>query len=85
MGICDSDFANNSYFSIQGNADLFLNIINWLAEEEDLISIRPKSPEDRRITMTAIQARWVMYLTVILMPITALIAGIRVYIRRERH
>jgi ABC-type uncharacterized transport system involved in gliding motility auxiliary subunit len=82
--IGDSDFANNAYLDGQGNRDLFLNTISWLAEEEDLISIRPKQPEDRRINMTAKQARWVMYLTVILMPLAALAAGIAIYIRRER-
>ena len=30
-----------------GNRDLFMNMINWLTSDEDLISIRPKSPEDR--------------------------------------
>jgi ABC-type uncharacterized transport system involved in gliding motility auxiliary subunit len=28
-----------------GNGDLFLNTINWLAQEEDLISIRPKKSD----------------------------------------
>ncbi len=82
--IGDSDFANNSYFGVQGNGDLFMNIVSWLAEEEDLISIRAKRPEDRRVFLTARQARWVMYLTVILVPLAAVGTGIGVYIRRKR-
>ena len=82
--IGDSDFANNSYFGVQGNGDLFMNIVSWLAEEEDLISIRAKRPEDRRVFLTARQAKWVMYLTVILMPLAAVGTGIGVYIRRKR-
>jgi ABC-type uncharacterized transport system involved in gliding motility auxiliary subunit len=80
----DSDFANNSYFKVQGNGDLFMNTVNWLAEEEDLISIRAKQPEDRRIFLTAKQASMVMYTTVIFMPLAAMIAGVVMYIRRER-
>ncbi len=45
----DSEFANNLYYSAQGNGNLFMNIISWLAEEEDLIAIRAKEPEDRRL------------------------------------
>ena len=82
--IGDSDFANNSYFGVQGNGDLFMNIVSWLAEEEDLISVRAKRPEDRRVFMTARQAKWVMYLTVILMPLAAVGVGVGVYMRRKR-
>ena len=79
----DSDFACNSYFSASGNSDLFLNVMNWLAEEEDLISIRPKTPDDRRVTMTAAQSRYVFYLAVIVMPLIVVIAGVIVKIRRR--
>ena len=30
-------------------------MMNWLSSDEDLISIRPKAPEDRRVTMTRAQ------------------------------
>lgn len=80
----DSDFANNSYFKSQGNGDLFLNTVSWLAEEEDLISIRAKQPEDRRVTLNAKQTSMVMYITVILMPLAAMLAGVWIYIKRER-
>ena len=80
----DSDFANNTYFNVQGNGDLFLNTVSWLADEEDLISVRAKSPEDRRVSLTAKQIRWVMYGIVILMPLFALGTGIWIYIKREK-
>jgi ABC-type uncharacterized transport system involved in gliding motility auxiliary subunit len=79
----DSDFACNSYFSVSGNSDLFLNVVNWLAEEEDLISIRPKAREDRRVTMTAAQSRAVFYLTVFAMPLMVLVAGVVIKLRRK--
>src|SRR5262249_43845222 len=49
--IGDSDFASNSLLGFQGNRDLFLNTVNWLAQQENLIAIRPKDPEDRRLTV----------------------------------
>ena len=51
----DSDFAANAGLGIQGNRDLFMNTIGWLSQQENLIAIRPKNPEDRRITLTATQ------------------------------
>ena len=39
----DSDFLSNAYFNASGNGDLTLNAIAWLAEREELVSIRPKS------------------------------------------
>ena len=51
----NSDFAANPYFDTQGNGNLFMNMVSWLAQEEDLISIRPKAPEDRKVIMSQSQ------------------------------
>ncbi|MDZ7723457.1 MAG: hypothetical protein U5R06_11790 [candidate division KSB1 bacterium] len=57
----DADFASNGYIDVQGNKDLFLNTVSWLAAEEDLISVRPRSPEDRRLNMTQKQSRLLLW------------------------
>ena len=51
----DSDFAANALLGIQGNRDLFMNTVGWLSQQENLISIRPKEADDRRLTLTATQ------------------------------
>lgn len=79
----DSDFASNSYFNVQGNGDIFMNTISWLAEEEDLISVRPKDPEDRRLNLTAKQSRILLYVGVILLPVLIFATGIFVYTKRK--
>jgi ABC-type uncharacterized transport system involved in gliding motility auxiliary subunit len=79
----DSDFASNAALGVQGNRDLFLNTINWLAQQENLISIRPKDPEDRRITLTADQERRIFYLTVLIVPGLVLLAGVQTWWRRR--
>ena len=43
--IGDSDFVANYALNIQGNKDLFLNTLNWLAQQESLIAIRPQGTE----------------------------------------
>ena len=81
--IGDADFACNSYLSVSGNRDLFLNVVNWLAEEEDMISIRPMEKTDRRISMTKAQSRNVFYLTVIAIPLLVIAVGMVVWIKRK--
>ena len=49
----DSDFANNTYFNFSGNGDFFLNTTSWLAEEESLISIRPRERKDTPLHLTS--------------------------------
>jgi ABC-type uncharacterized transport system involved in gliding motility auxiliary subunit len=73
----DSDFAANSALGIGGNADMFVNIVNWLAQQENLIAIRPREPGDRRITLTADQQRGIMWLVLLVLP--GLILGSGVY------
>jgi ABC-type uncharacterized transport system involved in gliding motility auxiliary subunit len=49
--------ANNIMSAPIGNRDLFLNMMNWLTSDEDLISIRPKQPEDQRLQVTGATMR----------------------------
>ncbi len=80
----DSDFiGNNLALAPLGNADLFLNMVNWLAEDEDLIAIRPRAAEDRRITMTSAQVRNVVLLSLVFLPGFFLIWGVTVWWSRR--
>ncbi|MCC7177230.1 MAG: GldG family protein, partial [Acidobacteria bacterium] len=40
--IGDSDFISNGVLGVQGNRDFFMNTVNWLAQQENLIAIRPR-------------------------------------------
>ena len=44
----DADFASNQLLGFEGNQDFALNTVAWLAEDPDLISIRPREPDDQR-------------------------------------
>jgi ABC-type uncharacterized transport system involved in gliding motility auxiliary subunit len=79
----DSDFASNGALRVPGNEDLFLNSVNWLAQQENLIAIRPRDPEDRRITLTPDQERRIFYLTVLIVPGLILLAGVQTWWRRR--
>jgi ABC-type uncharacterized transport system involved in gliding motility auxiliary subunit len=79
----DSDFATNRVLGFQGNREIFLNMTNWLAQQENLIAIRPRNPEDRPLTMTADQQQYVWYFTMFIVPALLIGNGIRVWWRRR--
>ncbi len=79
----DSDFVSNGGINVGGNADLFLNAVNWLAQQENLISIRPKSTEDRRVTLTQEQQFMVFLFSVVFLPGMIVIAGVMNWWRRR--
>ena len=81
--IGSSAWAANSFINFNGNRDLALNTMNWLSSDEDLISIRPKEREDRRITMTRAQMNWVRITSQFLFPLAVVIAGVTVWWRRR--
>ncbi len=79
----DSDFASNQFLDLSGNSNLFLNSVNWLEEEEDLISIAPKTTNPRTISLTLSQGRMIFFTTIILLPGIFVLGGVLVYFRRR--
>jgi len=72
-----------SMLTFNGNRDLFLNMINWLSSDEELISIRPKDPEDRRLALNRRQMTMIFYTSVLLLPLAVIGAGISVWWKRR--
>jgi ABC-type uncharacterized transport system involved in gliding motility auxiliary subunit len=83
VAIGDSDFATNAMLDVQGNRDFFLNVVSWLAEDADLISIRGREPEDQRLFLTEQQQRNVALFTLLLLPGAALVLGVVSWWRRR--
>jgi len=79
----DSDFITNKYYNLSGNGNFFLNTVNWLTEEEDLISIQPRTQVPRTIQLTPSQGRLLMFVSIILLPALVLFIGLGVWLRRR--
>lgn len=79
----DSDFATNAHIQNGGNGDFFLNSVNWLAEEEHLISIRPKPYSFRRLVVSKEVTRFIRYSSVALMPFLTLVFGLIIWVRKR--
>jgi ABC-type uncharacterized transport system involved in gliding motility auxiliary subunit len=79
-----SSGAANNYLGFQGNRDLIMNMVNWLAADEDLISIRPKTPDAQQLNLNQKQMRTIFLGGVVGLPLLIIIAGTAVWFRRRR-
>ena len=78
-----SEVATNQFLNFQGNRDLFLNTVSWLAEEEDQIAIRPKDTKQTPIFLSAQQAQAAFLVPVVILPAIPIVGGIIAVVRRR--
>lgn len=77
----DSDFISNS---MAGRTyDLFINCVNWLTHQEDLISIRSKEDFGQPIFVQATQANLIMITSLIILPLLVAIFGTVVCLQKR--
>ena len=81
-----ADFASNQFLGLSqvANRDFFLNVVSWLAEQEDMISIRPKDTKQNPIMLTSAQSNLVFWLPLVVLPGAVLFCGIVAVARRRR-
>ncbi len=80
----DAEFASNAFFKWQGNGDLFVNSVSWLAGQEELISILPKEVSNKRVLLTEGQKALTFVLLVILLPALPAIAGVLMMVKKVK-
>jgi len=78
-----SEFLDNDSIATVLNRDLALNILNWLSSDEDLISIRAKEPEDRRLDPDARKMTLFAYSDLLGFPLLIIVSGIAVFMKRR--
>ena len=79
----NSRFAANGSINNGGNANLFLNAVNWLAGQERLVGIAPKTPEQAALTLTRSQVNRIGLFAILGMPAFAIVLGVWVWYRRR--
>lgn len=84
----DSDFASNARLSLLGNKDLFLNTVQWLVGEEQLITQRPKDeetmPQLSTLILTARESQRLFWIAAVIEPVLVLIIGVVVAAYRRK-
>jgi ABC-type uncharacterized transport system involved in gliding motility auxiliary subunit len=83
VAVGDSDFAANLAIGVQGNRDFFMNSLNWLAQQENMIAVRPRQPQDQRLTLTADQQNRIMILSLLIIPGLVFATGVYTWWRRR--
>ncbi|HAC65324.1 MAG TPA: ABC transporter [Cyanothece sp. UBA12306] len=80
----NSTFITDTLFNQQLNGDVFLNSVQWLANQDDQpLSIRPKEAKNRRINLTPLQGGILTWLTLVIFPLLGLAAASVTWWRRR--
>jgi ABC-type uncharacterized transport system involved in gliding motility auxiliary subunit len=80
----DSDFLANGYIGHGANLELASNIFNWLSEDDELISILPKSTPDIQLELSNTTAIVIAVMFQVALPLALLATGYGVWFRRRR-
>lgn len=80
-----SSLAVDQMFDILGNGDMFVNSVDWTAEQEDLASITPRTTTERIFNAPS-QIHWILILlsSIFVIPGLVLVAGISTWLARRR-
>ena len=80
----NSDFATDGLFQQQLNGDVFLNSVTWLSQQEKQpLSIRPKEPKNRRITLTTTQANILILSSLLVLPLIGFAIAVIIWWKRR--
>lgn len=77
-------FLSNTYLGNGGNLDLGVNLVNWLAGDQNLITIQPRATADASLDLSRLSAGVISIGFLIVLPLLFLGAGIAVWVRRRR-
>lgn len=80
----NSDFATDGLFQQQLNGDVFLNSVTWLSQQDQQpLSIRPKEPKNRRITLTTTQGNLLILSSLFLLPLIGFAIAVIIWWKRR--
>ncbi|WP_251960467.1 GldG family protein [Nostoc commune] len=80
----NSDFATDGLFQQQLNGDVFLNSVTWLSQQDQQpLSIRPKEPKNRRITLTTTQSNLLILSSLLVLPLIGFAIAVIIWWKRR--
>lgn len=77
-------FLANQYVGLVGNMDLGINIVNWLAGDDNLITVQPRATLDSGLTLSRTSMMIIVYGFLVLLPLGFLVTGGTIWWRRRR-
>ncbi len=79
----NGNFLSNSFIANGGNLTLGLNMVNWLAGDDNLIAIQPNLLKDVTVTYTKLEGLLIFGGFIILLPIAFLVTGVLIWRKRR--
>lgn len=79
----DSDFVTDKFINLSGNKDFILNTINYLTEEEILISIRSQKEENQPLILSQRSGKFLFFFPVVIVPVLIIISGGYIVLKRK--
>ena len=81
----NSVFADNDGFDAYGNGNIFINSVDWAAEQEDLINITPRTPTLRAMKqINNISFIIMIIVAVLILPGLVIFAGVSSWLARRK-
>lgn len=82
--IGDGDFLSNSYLGNSGNLDLGLNIVNWLAADEELIAIPARTANDLTLELSRTASIVLGFGFLLVLPLALGGTGLFIWLKRKK-
>ncbi|HXF65107.1 MAG TPA: DUF4350 domain-containing protein [Burkholderiales bacterium] len=80
----NASFLSNTFLGNGGNRDLGVNIVNWLAGDDELITLQPRPVADASIELDAMALYLIAFSFLFVLPFAFLTAGVVTWWRRRR-
>ncbi len=81
----DAEFANNAHYQYYANSDLFLNAVDWVSGQDDIISLTAKSQTTRTlVTPNRYIQNAILLGVVVFIPLLIIVAAVIVFVKRYR-
>jgi ABC-type uncharacterized transport system involved in gliding motility auxiliary subunit len=81
--LADSDFCTNRFIRNLSNGPFAANCLHWLAEEDVLLDIPSKDEPPQRLFLSREQTIFTFVWSVIVLPLTILVAGLFTWLSRR--
>jgi len=78
------DFLSNAFVGNGGNLDLGVNIVNWLAGDDNLITIQPRPATDLSLDFSPAALYTIAFGFLLVLPLVFGVTGIVIWWRRRR-
>jgi hypothetical protein len=75
--------SDNSLQQVPGNSTLFINAVNWVSSEDNLINVRVPDTTPRTLVLTSSQMNLIAYSSFLFLPLAVLAAGAAVWWTRR--